>query len=183
MGLRVCGSLSRFKKNRSGAAAIEFAFVAPVFFFVLFASVETAIATSASVLLDNAVENAARRVMTGQVQTADISPEAFKQAICDDMPIMLSCAKVKVDMRTYATFNAIPGNVPVQLGNVDSTGFCFNPGAQDNITVVRAFYEWPWVTGFLQKAAEKTNGNRIMFSMAAFMNEPFGTRISSKSTC
>jgi Flp pilus assembly protein TadG len=173
----------RFCRDRSGVAAIEFAIVAPLFFFVLFASLETAIATGANVLLDNAVENAAREVMTGQTQSSDVSPQAFKDALCADMPIMLSCSKVKVDMRTYPTFDAIPGNVPMQLGNVDSTGFCFNPGAQDNITVVRAFYEWPWVTGFLQKLSEETNGNRVLFSMSAFMNEPFGTRISSKATC
>lgn len=172
-----------FFRNRSGVAAVEFALIAVPFFFVLFASIEAAIVAGAGVVLDNAVDDAARLVMTGQTQTADITAENFRKALCDDIAVMMACSRLKVDMRTFPTFDAIPTDVPIKLGNVDDTGFCFDPGAQDNITIVRAFYEWPWMTGFLQQAASATNGQAVLFSMAAFMNEPFGTRVSSQSTC
>lgn len=157
--------------------------IAIPFFFILFASIESAIVMGAGVVLDNAVDDAARRVMTGQTQTADITPDKFRQTMCDDISFLMSCSRLKVDMRTYATFAAIPADVPTKLGNIDDTGFCFDPGTQDNITVVRAFYEWPWVTGMLQRATSTTNGQAILFSMAAFMNEPFGTKVSTKATC
>ena len=177
-----CG-LNRFRADQRGVVAIEFALLAIPFFFVLFASIETAIVMGAGVVLDNAVDDAARLVLTGQTQTADITADKFKQTMCDNISMMMSCSRLKVDMRTFATFGAIPGDVPSKLGNVDDSSFCFDPGAQDNITVVRAFYEWPWVTGLLQRATSTTNGQAVLFSMAAFMNEPFGTKVSTKSTC
>ncbi|WP_062015187.1 TadE/TadG family type IV pilus assembly protein [Aureimonas sp. AU4] len=177
------GLLRTFARHRSGAAAIEFALIALPFFFVLFASIETAIVSGANVVLRNAVDHAAREVLTGQMQTRDITPATFRSELCADVSFLLSCDRLKIDMRTYPTFGAIPTDVPFKLGDVDDTGFCFDPGAQDNITVVRAFYAWPWVTGFLQKLAEDTNGNATIFAMAAFMNEPFGTAASTRSTC
>lgn len=175
--------LRRLRRDQSGATAVELAMIAVPFFLLVFSTIETAIVMGAGVVLDHAVDEAARLVMTGQTQTADITPEKFKQSICDTASILLSCDKLKVDMRTFPTFDAIASDVPLQLGSIDDKGFCFNPGAQDNITVVRAFYEWPWITGYLQRLTNGTNGNAILFSMAAFMNEPFGTRVSTKSTC
>ncbi|MBB3950904.1 TadE/TadG family type IV pilus assembly protein [Aureimonas jatrophae] len=177
------GILQGFAAHRGGAAAIEFALIALPFFFVLFASIETAIVAGANVVLRNAVDHAAREVMTGQIQTRDVTAATFRSEMCADVSFLLSCDRLKIDMRTYPTFNAIPTDVSFKLGDVDDTGFCFDPGAQDTITVVRAFYAWPWVTGFLQELAEDTNGNATIFAMAAFMNEPFGTAASTRSTC
>lgn len=180
---RPAGLLRRFRKNREGSAAVEFAMVAFPFFFLLFAAIETAVAMGGNVLLDNAVHNVARRVMTGQTQTADVTPENFKQSICDQVSFLLSCSTLKVDMRTYATFADIPVDVPRRLGKLDDTGFCFDPGAQGDITVVRAFYAWPWIANMLGDAVRPAGTDSVLFSMAAFMNEPFGAGRSTRATC
>src|ERR1700674_1936102 len=58
----------RFRRNRRGSAAVEFALVAPVFFALLFAIIETGIMFFANQVLESITQNAARQVPTGQAQ-------------------------------------------------------------------------------------------------------------------
>jgi Flp pilus assembly protein TadG len=60
----------RFRRSRRGSAAVEFALVAPVFFALLFAIIETAMVFFAGQVLETVAQNSARTVMTGQAQTA-----------------------------------------------------------------------------------------------------------------
>lgn len=62
--------LRRFRRSRRGSAAVEFALVAPVFFALLFAIIETALVFFASQVLETVTQNSARMIMTGQAQTA-----------------------------------------------------------------------------------------------------------------
>src|ERR1700693_2245277 len=62
--------LSRFRRNRRGSTAVEVALVAPVFFALLFAILETAIVFFADQVLETMTQNSARMIMTGQAQTA-----------------------------------------------------------------------------------------------------------------
>src|SRR5512138_2217853 len=65
--------LRRFRRNRRGSAAIEFALVAPVFFALLFAIIETALMFFASQVLETIAQNSARMVLTGQAQTGAVT--------------------------------------------------------------------------------------------------------------
>ncbi|HEY9056574.1 MAG TPA: TadE/TadG family type IV pilus assembly protein [Aurantimonas sp.] len=172
-----------FSRDRSGATAVEFAMVAAPFFMLMFAIIETFAISAAGMLLDTAVDNVARQVLTGQIQQSDIDDKLFRTKICDKVDFMLSCDKLKIDLRTFPAFGNIPTDIPLQLKTVDDKNFCFDPGSANSITVLRAFYEWPWVASFLHEIASDTNGNDILFSITAFMNEPFGDLKSSKSNC
>ncbi len=172
-----------FGRDTSGATAVEFAMVAAPLFMLIFAIVETFVISAAGILLDTAVDDVARQVFTGQIQQSDIKPSVFREKICDKVDFLLSCDKVKLDLRTIPAFADIPTDVPMKLKQVDDSQFCFDPGAANSITVLRAYYEWPWTASFLQKLAAETDGNSVMFSIAAFMNEPFGDRLNSNSNC
>jgi Flp pilus assembly protein TadG len=173
----------RFLGDVRGVAAIEFAVVALPFFFVVFAIIETCLVTGAAIMLDNAVSDVARQVMTGEVQAADLDAAAFRKMVCEEVSALMSCDKVKIDLRTFAAADKIPTSVTMTLGSVDDSKFCYDPGAQDTISVLRAFYEWPYVATMLSNLASDSNGNAVLMSMAAFMNEPFGTTGSSHSSC
>jgi Flp pilus assembly protein TadG len=172
-----------FRTDASGVTAVEFALVAPVVFMLICAILETMAVVVAGMVLDNATSDAARDVLTGQIQEADLDAETFKRKICDATSFMLSCDKIMVDMRTYPNFKAVPTDLPMKLGDIDDSGFCFDPGAADSITVLRAAYEWPWTMAFLQKFASETNGNAILMSIEAFQNEPFGNKKLTHATC
>jgi hypothetical protein len=121
--------------------------------------------------------------MTGAVQKSAMDEGGFRKSICDDVGMLVSCDRLKLDMRTYPAGEPIPTDVKMDKGGVDGAQFCFDPGAQDAITVLRVYYEWPWATAFLNKLAENTNGNLILSSTTAFINEPFGSSTNPNSNC
>ena len=174
---------SAFVRDRSGAAAVEFAFVGLPLFALIFALIESAGISAVGVLLNSATDGVARQVLTGQIQKADIDEETFRRRLCDEVDFVLACDKLKIDLRTFPTYTAIPVNAPMQLRQIDDSDFCFDPGAASSITVLRVFYEWPWSAAFLSNLAKDTNGNAVLFSMSAFMNEPFGDLASTQTTC
>lgn len=172
-----------FAHDQSGVVAVEFAIIAIPFFFLTFAIIETALATAADVLLNDAVNEAAREVLIGDVQEENVDAESFKNKICGGIRPLMSCDRLSVDLRTFPAGERISPNLVFLEGSVDSSGFCFDPGQQDSITVLRAYYEWPWTTGLLNRLADTTNGNAVLTSMAAFMNEPFGEAVNSNADC
>ena len=56
------------RRDERGSAAIEFAIIAPIFFFLMFVIAETALVFIAEQVMDNAVFETARLIRTGQVQ-------------------------------------------------------------------------------------------------------------------
>ena len=95
--------LSRFRRNRGGSTVVEFALVAPMFFALLFAIIETALMFFASQVLETAVQDSARLIMTGQAQTASYTQAQFKTAVCSRITTMFDCAGgIYIDMSTIA---------------------------------------------------------------------------------
>ena len=104
--------LRRFRRNRRGSAAVEFALVAPVFFALLFAIIETAIVFFASQVLETVTQNSARQIMTGQAQDANYAQaNSFKDRIvCSSGPGAVQlrqhlrrCAKLLRPSRTWSS--------------------------------------------------------------------------------
>src|SRR3954449_7778365 len=79
-------ALRRFRRNRRGSSAVEFALVAPVFFALLFAIIETAIVFFASQVLETITQDSARFVQTGQAQAAKYLKEDFKKEVVCTRP-------------------------------------------------------------------------------------------------
>jgi Flp pilus assembly protein TadG len=63
--------LRRFSRAREGAVAVEFAFLALPFLFMLFSVLELALVFLLSASLDTAMEDAARQIRTGGFQNAN----------------------------------------------------------------------------------------------------------------
>ena len=72
-------ALRRFRRNRRGSAAVEFALVAPIFFGLLFAIMEVALMFFASQVLEKVTQDAARMIMTGQAQNLTYTKQDFKK--------------------------------------------------------------------------------------------------------
>jgi Flp pilus assembly protein TadG len=165
----------RFKKAEDGTTAIEFAVVAMPFFAMMFAIIETSLSFFASQLLETAVGDAARMVMTGQAKNFDAV--TFKTQVCNRIPSIIDCAGgVKVDVRPYDEFSAADMSKPLVGGNVVfPPGFpTFDPGVGGQIIVVRATYEMPVYTNFYGKGVANTNNQKLLImATSAFRNEPF----------
>jgi Flp pilus assembly protein TadG len=166
--------LRRFRRNRRGVTAVEFALVAPLFFALLFAIIEVALIFFASQVLETATQDSSRFVMTGQAQGANYTQAQFKTFVCGEVSSALfDCTNgIYVDVRSYpatsfSTVNLTPITDPTQVK------WC--PGKDGDVVVVRLFYQWPL---FVTKAFTSTflsNGKRLLIATATFKNEPSGT--------
>ncbi len=159
--------LWRMLRNSDGATAIEFAILAIPFTLLTFAIFETFVAFAAEEVLANGVENLSRQIRTGQItfgqgKTTDLTEAEFRQAVCDQISVMITCSdteaatpqRLYVDVRQYASFAAMPRAIPrvanSPTADLDTTGFAFAPGGAKTINMVRIYYRWQIMTDFMR---------------------------------
>jgi Flp pilus assembly protein TadG len=170
--------LASFRRASDGHAAVEFAMVAAPFFFMLFAMIELAIVFTISTTLDDGVTAAARRIRTGQLQSAGgATATTFKNDVCAHMVWLEDHCRthLSLDVRTYAQWNGSTPPNPVQAnGTFNSGALTFAPGGPEDIVLVRAYYRWTLFTPFLSQALGKLSNNEaVVTATAAFKNEPY----------
>ena len=167
----------RFRRSEEGAAAVEFAMVALPFMAMLFAIIETALVLFANQVLETAVADTSRLIMTGQAQAANMSKDEFKKRLCDRLGNMFDCnGGVYLDVRNYSDFNSATNARPVDGSGALAPGTMnqFSPGSSGAIVVVRAAYLWPiFVTRMGFNLSDQQGGKRLLVGTAVFKNEPF----------
>lgn len=171
---------ARFRRNRRGSAAVEFALVAPFFFALLFALFETALVFFAGQVLENGIQDSGRLIYTYQAQSKNMSPSTFKTDLCNRLAILFSCDNVTIDVQSYPAGAIIPTASPFDSAGVATATMGWNlpPAGSTSTVVVKAFYQWPLVvTGLGYNIANinrDTPGStkRLLVGTAAFRVEP-----------
>jgi Flp pilus assembly protein TadG len=170
--------LARLRRDQSGSAAVEFAIIAPIFFFLMFLIAETALIFIAEQVMDNAVFETARLIRTGQVQKGGMDAATFKTKVCDRMSVFVNCSSTNfyLDVKSYANFGAMDLSQPLKADKSFKDPGAFNFGQESQIVVMRAYYQWPTGNFFGTKtlASPGMNGKRLIGSFSAFRNEPYG---------
>ena len=161
-----------FVRRQDGVAAIEFAMIGPPFIALLLAIFETGIAFFAQQVLQTAALQASRTIMTGQVQTAGMTAQAFQQSVCDAAGSLFDCKKIMVNVQTQPSFGA---SLPSPISNGKAvTGTNFKPGVGGDIVIVQVYYEWIVFTGPLNfTLANLADGNDLLIATTAFRNEHY----------
>jgi Flp pilus assembly protein TadG len=167
--------LNRFRCNRRASAAVEFAMVAPMFFALMFAIIETALVFYASQVLETALQDSARLIQTGQAQGGSYTAAQFKNDVCSRISVMFDCVGgVSVDVQSYPSFGSVNVAPPIDASKNFTNPNNYNPGGPGDIVVVRLFYQWPLiVTGLGFNIANLSGSKRLLTATAAFQNEPF----------
>ncbi|ODN70911.1 TadE/TadG family type IV pilus assembly protein [Methylobrevis pamukkalensis] len=168
--------LGRFRRDRTGAAAIEFAIVAVPFLVLLFAIIETSVIHFASGILDTATSTAARDIRTGRAKQDNWTTSSFKQEVCNGLSGMFDCeGRLYVDVKSYSGFAAADLSSPLNDDReLDDDDFGYTSGDRGEIIVVRTFYRWPVIFDFFSLSlADMANGDRLLGSVVTFRNEPF----------
>lgn len=172
--------LSRFKRAKGGATALEFSFVALPFFLLLYAIIDVSLIFYASTTLENGILGAARQIRTGEAQAANMTAAQFRALVCNQISMLLSCdERLGLDVRTFDGFGAVV--LPPALdGNGNLSGdMQFNAGGAGDVVVVRAFYTWPMLTPTVGlQFANMSGGHRLLEASMAFRNEPFNGPIN-----
>jgi len=187
--------LGRFRRAQGGQMAIEFAFLAIPFLFMLFSVLELALVFLLSASLDTAMEDAARQIRTGGFQTAngtktlDVQKQEFKTIVCSRMLWLASgCqASLNVDVRYWAEaapakWSAAntepdpyaPETDPVTGETTIKFTTDFQTGGPKDIVLVRGYFRWVLLTPFLSQALKSPEyGVTIVNSTQTFRNEPY----------
>ena len=168
----------RFRRNRRGSAAVEFALIAPLFFGMLFAIIETALVFFAGQLLEQGTAESARLMLTHQAQDSGMNETAFKTDLCNRIKVMFNCygnlANITVDVKVFAPGASITITDPIVSGNLTGPfAYSLPPSGSPNTIVIRAFYQWPlFVTRLGYNIGNLNGGKRLLSATAAFHVEP-----------
>jgi Flp pilus assembly protein TadG len=164
----------RFRRSHSASAAVEFALVAPVFFALLFAIIETATMFFASQVLETMTQDSARQIMTGQAQSGGMTQTQFQQYVCTQIPALFTCSAVFVDVESFSSFANVTINNQIDASGNFINNMQYNPGGPCAIVMVRLFYQWPlFVTGLGYNISNMSGNQRLLSASAAFKNEPY----------
>lgn len=162
--------------------------IALPFFLLLFAILETAMMLWTSEVLEEAVTNASRTLLTGDSHTryastdAAVNTKAFRDDICNYAPAFIECGKLKIDVRSYASFAGAAGGAP-SGGTLDTSGFGYNQPLPGQIVVVRGALEFsPIFTKWSSAFAELGGGKFALLGSAAFRTEPYTAPTKAPST-
>ncbi|HET7084254.1 MAG TPA: TadE/TadG family type IV pilus assembly protein [Rhizomicrobium sp.] len=180
-----------------GSAAVEFAMVAPIFFLFLMATIEVGVIFFAQSALQNAVNDAARLVKTGQNTcfTTDangncqtMTQAQFRTQVCNEVGALLQhCAidaqgntDMQFDIRSYpAGFGGASNSSPLDTGNNLPNLNTFAPGNPCDVVLVRAFYKWHLFTpGLTFLLANMAGAYHLIATAAAFRNEPYTNNVA-----
>ena len=186
----------RMRADDKGSVAIEFTMIAPVFLLMMMATIETGVIFFAQSALQNAVNDTARLVKTGQSacfskdasnNCLGMTADQFRKQICDEVKMLLqTCEKdvngnsdLQFDVKAYtAGFGGVTNGSPLNGSNELPNLTDFNTGNACDVVLVRAFYRWPVFTpGLGYFLANMSGQNHLLATAAAFRNEPYVNNI------
>ena len=162
--------IRRFIKSPDGATAVEFAIVAFPFIYVLGTICETGLMLFTEYAMQNAVQQAAREIRTGQVTdgsgTTKKTAAEFKTEICKQITSLIDCAgKVTVYTNSSTTFASLTAAIadPLSIGEQADgtyTSTVYTPGGAKASGVVIATYDWKFAFPFMSFLGNVLDHNR-----------------------
>lgn len=168
-------ALRRFGPQKRGAIMVEFALVMVPFFILLFGILEVGLMFWGAYELENATDDAARMVRTGQAQTGNFDEARLKQEICNRVSLLVNCtSKLRLDVQSFTSFSQMTPPAPIDGEGNLKPSFSYSLGGPQEVVLFTAFYEWP-LLNFMStmSLSNMASGNRLLQSSAAFRNEPF----------
>ncbi len=161
---------------RAGSTAVEFSILAVPFTMFLIAIIELSMYFAASSMMEGAVQDAARRIRTGEVQASSEDPEtAFKTALCSQHLYILDCSRFQYDVEVLDDFSDYETITAPQF---DEEGKLivppFEAGGASDVVMIRVFYLYPMLTPLVgQFFANGPNYTRQLMSTVIIQVEPY----------
>lgn len=162
-----------------GATAVEFALLAPMFFYIIAAILQTSVIFLSSQVLESAVQDVSREIRTGRMHQGNGGVDSFRTQVCSRLyGLFADCDGLHVRVVSDDQFDRLKVVVPVNMDCQDpcawTLGETFTPGGGEKVVLVQVFYRYPVVipTGPVGMS-NLGNGSRLMGSSTVFKNEPF----------
>lgn len=172
---RAGGIIKRFLRAREGATAVEFGIIMTPFMLLLFAIIETVMMLWTNAVLEEAVSEVSRTLLTGQSQTlyAGANAATFRTNICNYAPIFIDCGRFSVDVKTYGNFASASSGSSL-AGVIDTSAFAYRQPQPGEIVVVRGVLTYePLLSQWSNAFAATKDGSRALVTATVFQTEPF----------
>ncbi|MGE8131468.1 TadE/TadG family type IV pilus assembly protein [Methylobacterium sp. NPDC080182] len=183
---------STFRRNQSGAAALEFAMISPLILVAMLEVFQGAAYLYCSAAVERATSLATRTIMVGSLTPEASTAAGFKStALCPALMPGLSCANVIISLQTATVGPSAPGYaafVKADLSgllpaNMDSNQATYCAGSAGAYQYLQVFYALPLISPIWKLiSGQNWNGKIVTFvrSAAAFRNEPYtGTSVTT----
>ncbi len=180
---RVLRSLRSYAVADNGATAVEFALVAPPFFWLFMAMFETGLMLFSEFALQSGVQEAGRKIRTGQAFKDGWQVAEFVAQVCDSAAIIKECEqKISVNVRSvaettgFATLKATLPDNKLTIGPSEPGGSpvrTYNHGDKSTFTAVFVTLDWKFTVPFMSAIGNISSDTRRFVAYAIFRNEPF----------
>ena len=168
-------------RNDDGVTAVEFAFFAIPFVFLLIGMVEIGMMSTAGTLLQGATDDAARIIRTGQAQNSADPQAAFEDKLCDRVNLIIDCDDLVYEVLAFdesTGFGGLSDNMGLIEPSFDASGDFesdgFDPGSENSLVVVRVTYAYPMLSPFVGPFLTDSGKNtKLLMSTAIIQNEPY----------
>jgi len=163
--------LRRFKIERKGSTAIEFAFIIVPFLMLTLGTLEIALIHLSRSSMADAMEKSSRQIMTGSA--ACMSAQEFIDEVCTRLSFSNgTCSdNTKVVMEELTSYTQNPSATDQDFDSIQNK---FDNGRDESIMLLRAFHRWNVMFPLLDDALGGGEGELVLVNTLAFRNEPFG---------
>lgn len=167
--------IRKWGKNREGATAIEFAFLAMPYLLLSLGIIELSLMFASESMLEGATTRAARVVKTGQLQqsgTADLEGD-FRAKLCDHAPVLIRCEDIVIEARVMESFSDYENMQPQfdQNGDMQTVGFSLG-GSSEKI-MIRVAYTYTSFTPLVGQMLWGADSSRMFMSTIVLQSEPY----------
>ena len=181
----------KFRRDESGAAAVEFALTGPIFVVAVLGIMEVGMVLSTEALMEGAVRDAARFGVTGQDEAERL--QIIEEIISERTIGLVDMDTAQIDVLTYGSFDVIgapepfvdssPYNGVYDAGetytDINSNGQwdpdqgLASAGQSGEVVLYRVTYDAPSMTGFLDHLLGGDDNAIQLVANIAVRNEPY----------
>ncbi|KQT49431.1 hypothetical protein ASG47_03615 [Devosia sp. Leaf420] len=167
-----------FFGDTRGATAVEFALLAPIFFTLLGAILETSVNYLAAQVLESGVQDTSRLIRTGEAQRRNWTVADYKKDVCGRLfGLFGDCSDMYVSVRQIDTFQSADYEVPLDR---DCKSNCkwsksdeWQPGVASGVVMIQVYYRYPSILQTPLADNRLGDGRLLMGAATVFRNEPF----------
>lgn len=166
----------RFIDAEDGITAVEFSLVGMPFVLLILGVVEIGLAFAASSLLEGGTNTAARMVRTGQVQNSADPQGTFRDALCNHVSSFIKCDDLRYEVLVVSDndFANARGLAPAYDADGEMLSGGFDPGEENDIVLVRSFYDYDFFTFQIGNFMSQGTGNSMpLMTTMVIKNEPY----------
>lgn len=178
---RVSKKKNSLLRDKSGASAVEFAIIAPVFLATMFSTFEVGWFYFVNSVVDGATIGISREIRTGQITGGqNFDPdEFFANDVCPTLEFLEDCdTRVTAEVRVFPNFAALAADTSPVVCRDDDPSLVNNiqvdPGNENEIIRVRICLIYDTLNPAIGvNLAKSDDGSRRITSTYVFRNEPY----------